>query len=666
VSLEARNAPSTQRLLWTAAVIVGASLPHWMQTPLWVPALLIVCVAWRLAAATLGWPLPNTVLRLLLALVAFFGVLMEYRTINGLTAGSALLIVMVALKFLESRSQRDQLVLMIIAYFLVFASLLYQRSLLTGAYLLAFVWITTVGLLQLGRRGALSASWPNVKLAGRMLLQAVPIMLVLFVFFPRLPGPLWAIPGTNSSGTSGLSDEMSPGDITALGLSDAVAFRVEFSGNPPSADKLYWRGPVLSNFEGRAWTRARGMRHRAGDTLRFVGGETEYRVMLEPQTDRWAFALDMPQAWSRNRQIVMNSDYQLRLLRFGAADSVLDYTVTSYTDYRAREPLTPSQQDYYRTLPANSNPRTRALVESWLADDPAPEEIIRRALNVFRSGEFYYTLTPPPLGRDAIDEFVFETREGFCEHYASAFTFMMRAAGLPARVVTGYQGGELNSFGKYYIIRQSDAHAWTEVWLGERGWVRVDPTGAVAPERIASGSARRALGSEALSNSGLKNMPWVRTALLALDAVNTYWNTWVLGYGPELQRALLRALGFDRPRWTHLFLLTALSTGTVIIALAAFLAWRSRRRRPGDAAARCYARFTKRLGRANVPPPARGEGPAAYAARAAERVPEARAHIEQIMKTYLAARYEPDTSGEQLTQLRRLVGEFRPRRRAAV
>lgn len=654
---------SPERLVWTAAIVIGASLPHWPRMPLWVPALLVVCVAWRLAAATLRWPLPNTALRLGLALLAFLGVLMEYRTINGLTAGSTLLIVMMALKFLESHTQRDQLVLMILAYFLVFAGLLYpQRNLLIGAYLLGFVWVTTVGLLQLARRGSLLANRRSARLAARLLLQSVPIMIALFLFFPRLPGPLWALPGGTSSGTTGLSDTMSPGDITALGLSDEVAFRVEFLGKAPAADELYWRGPVLSSFDGRTWRRRRGPRRRVRDTIRYIGGKTRYRVLLEPTGMRWAFALDMPQTWSNERAIWMNSDYQLGFFGFAAHDGVTDYTVTSYTRYEARESLSAAEQAYYRALPPGNNPRTRAMVAKWLGDDPSPTEIIKRALNVFRRANFYYTLTPPPLGRNAVDDFLFETHEGFCEHYASAFAVMMRAAGLPARVVTGYQGGELNSFGKYYIVRQSDAHAWTEVWLSDRGWVRVDPTAIVAPQRIATGSSRDALSGDARPGNGLSQLPWVRTALLAWDAADTYWNSWVLGYGPELQRQLLSSFGVRQPNRMHLLLLSLLSTGSVVIALAVYLGWRSRERRPPDPAARCFARFAKKLSRAKVPTRQPGEGPVAYAARARALVPEAAPEIQRVVRSYLAARYEPDPGGRQLDALRRRVKRFHPRR----
>jgi transglutaminase-like putative cysteine protease len=653
---------SMQRLLWTAGVVVGASLLHWPKLSLWIPVALCAAVAWRLLATLIRWPLPNRALRLLMAFLAFSAVLMQYKTINGVTAGSALLVVMVALKFLELRTQRDQLVLMIIAYFLVFASLLYQRGAFTGLYLLAFVWVTTVGLLQLGRRGPLLPSWPTAKLAGRLLLQAVPIMVVLFILFPRLPGPLWAIPGDTSSGATGLSETMSPGDITDLGLSDEVAFRAEFLNAPPAPSDFYWRGPVLENFNGRSWTRDPGIRRRVHDTLEFIGEPTQYRVMLEPHGHRWAFALDMPESWTGRRDVAMGSDYQLRVFLGDGIESRIDYQVTSYTDYRALEPLTEAEVARFRRLPPDSNPRTRALAASWLTDNPTAEQIIARALNVFRGEEFFYTLTPPALGRHTADEFIFETREGFCEHYASAFAIMMRAAGLPARVVTGYQGGELNAIGQYYIVRQSDAHAWTEIWLADEGWVRVDPIEAVAPERIASGSSRGALARQNDGRRAFANMAWVRTAMYAWDTFNTYWNDWVIGYGPRLQRSIMEYLGLERPRWSQLIGIAVGATISLLIALSLYLAWSFRGRVHQDPAARSFARFSAKLTRLRVAPKTPNEGPVAYAERAKSALPGAAPEIERIVQSYLKARYEPDQNRRSLAELVDSVSRFKPAR----
>jgi transglutaminase-like putative cysteine protease len=655
-----RDDETPQRLLWTAGIAGAASLPHWPILPIWILGLLCVSVAWRLACAHLGWPMPNMVARIVLALLSFAAVLAQYQTINGIEAGTALLVVMVALKFLESTTARDQLVLVIISYFLLFAATLGDRGPLMLVYLFAVVWLTTVGLLQLGRVGPLLGGRATIRQAGRLLLQALPIMAILFVLFPRLPGPLWGIPGAESRGRSGLSDTMSPGDLTELGLSDDVAFRVDFYGLVPGPDRLYWRGPVLSVFNGRTWSSdGPAMRPGMVDLLELSGEPLDYRVMLEPHDRRWVFALDMPVSWSPDLDIRMENHYQLVRTR-RPIRSLFDYEVRSYPEYRTKEVLNERTRDYYLRLPPEGNPRSRSLAEQWRAESSNDREIIAKALALFRAEPFFYTLTPPPLGANTADDFLFQTREGFCEHYASAFTILMRAAGIPARVVTGYQGGERNPLGEYYIVYQSNAHAWTEVWLDGEGWVRVDPTAAVAPDRISSGLSGRSLADEETRRSALANWPWLRRAMLAWDAAQTYWDVWVVGYGPELQRALLEALGISRPNWSKLL---ALAAGTVLLAsltLTMYLSWSFRRRRHRDRAAAAFDQFCRRIERARVTPRRAGEGPLDFGRRAASSLPQNAEQIDAITRAYLRARYEPHEGSAALDQLVRLVRSFRP------
>ena len=659
-STAANRQNTTERLIWTAGVVAGASLPHWPTLPLWAPVLLCTCIAWRLATDLVTWPLPNTTIRVGLAVITFAAVLGRYHTLNGVEAGSALLVVMVALKFLETRTSRDQLVLMIISYFLLFAGLLSQRSPVIVLYLLGFVWFTTIGLLQLGRRGPLLGTWLTAKLAGRLLLQALPIMLVLFVLFPRLPGPLWAIPGASTSGRSGLADTMSPGDLTELGLSDDVAFRVEFYQRPPGPDLLYWRGPVLSNFNGRTWSSdGVQLRGRIVDTLEFRGDPVNYRVMLEPHGRRWVFALDMPSEWPDGEGILMESHYQL--IRFPRSiRSRVEYDMTSYPAYYAGEILTDAQREVYLDMPDDSNPRSRELAQRWRAESSEPTDIIRNALAIFRAQTFYYTLNPPALGAHPADEFLFETREGFCGHYASAFTVLMRAAGIPARVVTGYQGGELNPLGNYYIIYQSNAHAWTEVWLEGEGWVRVDPTAAVAPDRIQFGLSGGSLAGQGVASVAFARLAWLKNMALAWDAANTYWNNWVLSYGPELQNSLLRALGVARPHWSKLISLCIVLLVLLLGALMFYLAWTYRAKRHEDVAARYFGIFCRKLGRANVPPRRPTEGPVDFGRRATEALPSASVNIDDITEAYVRVRYEPERGASELERLKKLVRSFKP------
>ena len=651
-----------KRLLWTVAIVVGASLPHWPGLSPWIPALLLTAIAWRLGGAFYGWPSPSRLVRLPLSVGAFLAVLLQHRTLNGVEAGTALLVVMVALKVLESRNQRDQLVLIMLCYFLMFAALLADRGPLTSAYVVVLVWLTTVALIQIGRRGEFLPYRTTGLFSGRLLLHALPVMIALFVLFPRLPGPLWAIPGSTSSGATGLNDTMSPGDITNRALSDEVAFRVEFAGRPPRASDLYWRGPSLVNFNGRTWSMRQGMSRgeRVAATIEYRGEPTSYHVTLEPNGRTWAFALDMPRQWSDD--VRMGSDYQLGMLFGGARARRLDYSVTSHVDYRAREPLNEGERETFRALPPGSNPRARALAESWLADGPDGATIVERAMTYIRSQPFVYTLTPPALGAQPVDEFLFETREGFCEHYASALTFLLRAAGLPARVVMGYQGGELNALGGYYIVRQTDAHAWTEVWLEEEGWVRVDGMAAVAPERVALGFDGLRIGGATAAAAALRAR-WSRPIALAWDALNTRWQKWIVGYGPELQRSLLESLGFANLRRAQrsavLLGLAVVATTALLIGLSAYLSWRQRQRVGIDAAALCFAAFVRHLARLKVAVRAPSEGPRAYAERAAAALPYAAAGIHDVAELYLRARYEPDADGSALAALTAAVAAFR-------
>lgn len=422
----------------------------------------------------------------------------------------------------------------------------------------------------------------------------------------------------------------------------------------------------MSNFNGRTWSRADGMRRSVANTIEYSGEPTEYRVMLEPTDRGWAFALDMPKSWSTDRNLRMASDYQLAAFLGGPQSALVDYSVTSHTAFRALEPLNADERAHFSSVPAGTSPRTRELIASLTNDDPSPQQVIERALSFLRSQPFFYTLTPPALGREPVDEFLFDTREGFCEHYASAFAIMMRAAGLPARVVTGYQGGELNGLGQYYIIRQSDAHAWTEVWIESEGWVRVDPIVAVAPERISLGSSRSSLRGSTIPGTAFGRLAWVRSTLLFWDAANTYWKRWVIGYGPGLQRALLESLGLENSRraqrWAMLVTLAIAAIATLLLGLSAYLAWGYRRRQTTDAAARYFEKFTRRLSRAAITPRAPDEGPATYGSRAQRGLPSAAAEIEAIVAAYLRARYEPDADRVALADLRRRVLEFRPAR----
>jgi len=667
ISQLTRNTAGVSRLAWTAGIVIGASLPHWTMQPLWITALLIACVAWRFASRLLRWPAPGPWLLRLMTLVAFVGVWFAFGTVNGLTPGTGLLVVMVALKFLEARTQRDHMILAVIAYFLAFASLLDGGGIFSAAYLFVFVWITTLGLLQVGRQGTLLPGRISGRFAGTVLLQSLPFMLLLFVTFPRLSGPLWSSPLDDGGAVTGLSGSMSPGDMTNLALNDDIAFRVDFFDRVPEGPELYWRGPVLSQFDGRGWQwRPWPMRDadEDEDKLELVGRRTGYRVTLDPDSRGWLFALDMPGSFETDHdrvRVLMRGDYQLFLPGGEPPGRTVRYTVESFSDYRARESLTANQLQQLTDAKAR-NPRTRALVAEISRDAPNDLALIQRTLDYFAGEAFYYTLAPPLLGEHATDEFIFDTRQGFCEHYASAFAVMMRMAGLPARVVTGFQGAEYNPFGDYWFVRWSNAHAWTEVYTDELGWVRVDPVATVSPERISLGSTRSMRRPGESLTRRLSNSSFLRQLALRWDAANTFWNNWIIGYRPQLQSELFGRFGFDGIRRETLLLMTIGGTCLLLLVLGLHVSLKARAWRAStDPATQSFRRFIRTLKKLSIEPPQRGETPMAYAHRAAAAQPEHRASIVRITTAYLAARYEPDLSGAAGQRLADLVRDFRPR-----
>ncbi|MGE0370268.1 MAG: DUF3488 and DUF4129 domain-containing transglutaminase family protein [Gammaproteobacteria bacterium] len=648
--------PLDRRAVNLLMLATGATmLPHLPHLPPFIPLFCIVFALWRWMSAHYAWALPGTAVRTLFTLAALSGVFLGFGTVFGRDAGTGLLAIMLGLKLLETRCYRDAVVVLFLDYFLCVAVVLYSQSIPGLLYLSLVLVMITAAMIELNQpaRGAPLRSL--LRRSGALLLQAIPLTLLLFVLFPRIPGPLWGLP-QDGGGTAGLDDSMSPGSITHLSRSDEVAFRVGFSTAPPPSQLLYWRGPVLWYTDGRNWSVDRDRTvspPAAGPGFVPLDGETvEYTVTLEPHSRGWMYALDLPLSVPpgahRTRDLFLVADKPVRQLT--------RYTITSATYYRTVAP-TAAERARALQLPS-ANPAARALGAEWRAQAADDMAVVNRALSYFGEEPFFYTLDPPPLSGDTVDQFLFETRRGFCEHYSAAFTVLMRAAGIPARVVTGYQGGEANPLGDYLIVRQRDAHAWSEVWLEGQGWVRVDPTSAVAPQRIEQGidSILPAPQYGLLRDfgSGPFGALWQRSRL-AWDTLNNRWNQWVLSYGPENQAAFLARLGL------HSWATTALVTlaGAVLLLAALGLALLFRRRRRIDPALRLYQRYCAKLARRGIVR-APQEGPAAFGARVQRQLPELREAVAFINRLYIAIRYESHYSADQIKQLRRAVATFRP------
>ena len=622
-------------LPWTLAALAFSILPHVQFLPVWVTFACLSCSLWRWLVERNRWRLPPAWLRIVLSLLCFVGVLAAYDSvsISGVGPGSALLAVMAALKLLETKRRRDQFVLLYISIFLIMSSLLREQYLWSLPFLVAGVVLTMTAWLRMsdGRHVSVRSSFAT---AGRLLAYAAPLTIAMWIFFPRIATPFWAVPIDTSSGSSGLSEQMSPGDISSLSLSDAVAFRVMFRGDVPPPQDRYWRGLVLSNFNGRTWS---GNEPSVGANARadvdYRGTPVHYQVTMEPTRQHWVFALDIPLSWTLDQT---HMGRQQQLARMMPIDQRISYSAVSHTDYRINVALGDWSRRNYTHLPENSNPRARALALEMREQAGSDEVFINRVLRKFNAEEFYYTLQPPPLGNNPVDRFLFDTRQGFCEHYASSFAVLMRAAGIPARIVLGYQGGEINPLGNYMIVRQADAHAWTEVWLPGRGWYRVDPTAAVAPERIDSG--RSGAMFDGIGASWGLNAPSELLYQLQLtwDALNASWNEWILGYGPENQNLFLQSLGMDDPDWRKM-MLTLIAIIVAMIVVISFLLMMRYLPPARDPAAILYDKFTKAAG----VKPARGESPLAYSLRLESEKASIAADAKDITSQYLDTRYGP-------------------------
>ena len=642
-----------RRLVWLSVCTSLVLLPHALRIPVWISAAFVLLAGWRLLAVLRGLPLPPRWLLAAVAIAFAPGVWLSFGTILGRDAGVAMLVFLAGTKLLETRSLRDAYVVCFLGYFLIITNFLYSQSMAMGAYMVLVVLATTSTLVVLNGDEEDAGVRDRLRVGLTVLLQAVPVMLVLFVLFPRISGPLWGLPKDAFAGVTGLSDSMSPGSISSLGQSDAVAFRVRFDSVTPPGSRLYWRGPVLWDTDGRRWSGEQ--RVRAGWPPEAVtrGEALDYTVTLEPHQQRWLFALELPVRLPEGARLTR--DFQL--LARQAVRERLRYSVRSYPDHELRG-LTGDERLRALALPPGQHPRSRQLGVSWRAEARDDEEIVRRALAYFGERPFYYTLRPPLLTGDTVDEFLFLSRRGFCEHYAAAFTVLMRAAGVPTRVVTGYQGGELNPLGDYLIIRQRDAHAWAEVWLEGRGWTRVDPTAAVSPARIEQGMEAALPESEgavaALAmEAGAPLHAALRRLRHALDTVNNSWNEWVLGYGPQRQRDLLRNIGLDAGDWRRMGLALLVALG---LTLALVTGWLLRPRQRADEATRLYARLCRKLARAGLQR-APHEGPVDFAARVAHERPDLALAVGSAIEGYVALRYA--AGGGDLDSLREAVGTLR-------
>lgn len=625
---------------WLLAAQLALIAPHVQRLPIWIALAWLICACWRVRVFQGRWSLPRGPVKALAGAAGFAGIYFSYGNWFGLEPTVALLIAGFSFKLAEASRRRDAYLLLFLGYFVALTEFLFEQGVGIVLYMLLPLLLLTTALLALQQREPLRFSLRPLRAASALSAQALPLMLLLFLVFPRL-APLWQVPLPGAGGaTTGISDRLAPGDIAQLSQSDALAFRAHFAAAPPPRADLYWRALVFEVFDGRAWQAAAGgdrpLRASAGDDL--PGPVLDYEVYLEPTRQRWLFALQRP--LPADAKTLLTADY--RLLAPDAVYEKFLYRVRSYPAALQEVELSEARRRFNLRLPANNNPRSREWALRLRAESVSDGEFIARVLAEFRRQSFVYTLKPPPLGANGIDAFLFGTRRGFCEHYAASFAFLMRAAGVPARVVVGYQGGEINPRNGTVLLHQFDAHAWVEVWLPGRGWLRIDPTAAVAPERIEKGldsavDAAEFLEQTPFSAQRYRRLGWLNDLRLRLDAVNYWWTRWVLNYRGDTQGEVLQTLLGDINSLRVGMLLLgggALALGLLALVL---LARDGAPRRPPEQ--RLYRRFCRRLARRGYPRPA-GMAPRDYARWVLAQQPRWRA-VAEVTDVFEALSYRP-------------------------
>ena len=630
--------PDARDASWAFAAICIALSPHVTRFSFWMLLVFAAMGTWRVLGGYRMLPLPDRkhlglwLLKQILAVAAFVAIYAHYNGQLGRDAGVVLLTTLLGLKMLEMHSSRDYYIVMFLGYFMIVTNLLYSQTLLTALYMVGAVLFITAGLVNYNVDRKHCDERQCFRLAARYVVHALPLMVVLFFLFPRFPGPLWGVPQDSFDGVTGLDDEMTIGNIARLGISDEIAFQVEFDGPAPAARNRYWRGPILWETDGRTWRSgdAGAGRAAAGEAL---GPTFHYSVILEPHSEKWGFGLETVTA--TDEQFLLTRDY--RLLAKRKLRRRIRYDLSSVVEYRNTN-ISAREREAALQLPTGAHPRTRELAARWHSETGGDDAFIDRILRHFNEQPYLYTLVPKPLDGDPIDSFLFDTREGFCEYYASTFVVLLRSAGIPARVVTGYQGGEYNSVSDFMVIRQRDAHAWAEAYLDGRGWTRFDPTAAVAPERVALGIGDALPRREALTALGRDHplgIAWRRVSDL-VGALNYNWSRWILGYTPKQQQRLLENIGITKSQ-RSILMITLTAAGAVLMIV---IAWLTLREVKGarDPVQQIYQRLCRKLARAGFERAA-NEGPLEFVERVALARADLKDELLDLIKLYTAIRY---------------------------
>lgn len=641
---------SRQALLWQLLSVVVVTLPHLFHLPWWVPVLVTITVGWRFMVYSGRWSFPPWWVKAFFVLGAGLGVLVSYKTGGGISATVTLLIVGFGLKVIELLQRRDSYVILYVAYLVAASQFLFTQSILMAIYIVFALLIVTTALLNanLNRDISFISSFKRTFL---MCLPAFPLMIILFIGMPRL-GPIWEVGLDKSMAKTGLSDSMSPGDITKLTRSSDVAFRVSFESALPPQKELYWRAIVLNDFDGRRWSSEKIVDEKL-NTSRPLGDNEpwDYELILEPTQQKYIPALEYVTAWKSG--LTRYADFTLRSQSLQTMRQ--QYKFSSQALYVDADKHLKGNFQRELALP-KGNDEARALAHRWWKESGTPTGFIAKIQHYYNQS-FSYSLTPPGLGENSVSDFLLETKVGFCGHFSSATAFLLREVGIPARVVTGYQGGEWNPLQKYYLIRQYDAHAWVEAWLPNRGWVRIDPTAWVAPERVEAPAEDAFLQDETflrdspLSRWGLSGNGLLAGFRMRLEAMNYGWHRWVLNYHHQQKGFLEQMLGAFSPIRMALFFVIPFS---IVIGITVLMMLRNRfvnNVHPHDKQINRLSAYFERyqLGRN------KGEAVSDYCQRLAIEKPERKHRLADLSALFERMRYAEDESTKDLSLLKHYV-----------
>ena len=640
--------PLKQRTLIFLLISIGLiTLPHAWHIPWQLFGFFTLMLIWRFLALWRRDWLPNRSVLFLLTILGIALLVFQHHGIFGRDAGTSLIVVALGLKLLEIRSRREIYLVVYLSFIVAASQFLYEQSIFMAGYI--FLVCAAQLMTLIFETASQVSNQVAVKTASVITLQALPLAIVIFMLFPRVEAPRWMWLQDNHKALSGLSNTLEPGSISDLSLSDELVFRAHFQGNLPPPALRYWRGPVYTKTDGVRWFVA-GKNSQLPVQPEFSGESYIYTLLMEPQAQDWVFALEMAEGFDDDLQ--PDAGHLLRTNRRFSERA--EYHLTSRTHYKT---ATITSADYQENLQLPSEPSLKQLelIKTLHGFEAPPEQFIQNLLNHFRQEKFYYTLTPPLMPENPIDTFLFDTRNGFCSHYATAFVYLLRIAKIPARVVGGYQGGAFNKVGDFLEVRQADAHAWAEVWLENQGWVRFDPTAAIAPERIERGVNVDLQVASGVVNFGTLTddsaaLNWLKRGRQLWQSVDYNWQRWVINYNSANQTQFLQSLGIE-----DLTALLKWLVGSVVVVTLPLAWWLLRQKaKTSDKAVKYYRRFCAKLAKKGTEIHI-GEGARAFAERAKNRHPDWADQIELITAVFIRLRYQANTLPSDLNELKHQV-----------